>query len=93
MYPCNVEWIRLASNQNIQLVGKFSLPVITRAVQELGKNKALVLNGFIKEFILKLWDQLKENFLNLFQEFYSNGKLNLEKRRRMQCWYFRSIIS
>lgn len=78
----------MTSNQNIQLVTKFCLPDIKRAVQELEKkkNKALGPVGFTLGFILKFWDQLKENFLKLFEEFYSNGKLNSCTKENFICF-------
>ena len=39
-------------------------------------NKAPVPDGFIAEFLLKFWDYFKGNFEKLFEDFFTNGKLN-----------------
>lgn len=57
-------------------MASFTTNEIRKAVKELQKNKAPGLDGFTAEFSIKLWDKLKDIFMNFFKDFYGNGKLN-----------------
>lgn len=67
----------LSSEDRLNLDRKFEIEEIELAANQCGRNKAPGPDGLTIELVIEFWTQLKDQVLNMFNNFHENGFIPL----------------